>query len=125
MIRNYRDLIVWQKSMELAVETYRLSRGLPVEERFGITAQLRRAAAAIPANLAEGRERRSRGDFRRSVAVARGSLAELETHLELVHRLDYVPSGVPQALASLVEEVGKMLTSLLARLSSGPRRRSY
>ena len=125
MIRNYRDLVVWQKSMELAVETYRLSQGLPGVERFGLTAQLRRAAAAIPANLAEGRERRSRGDFRRSVSVARGSLAELETHLELVHRLGYMPNGVPQAFSSLLGEVGRMLTSLLSRLSNGPRRQSY
>lgn len=118
MIRSYRDLIVWQKSMDLTVAVYRLSRQLPAAERFGLMSQVQRAAASVPANIAEGHERRSRGDFRRFVSVARGSLAEVETHLELIDRLDYVAKEVTKPLELLASEVGRMLSVLLRRLSS-------
>jgi four helix bundle protein len=117
MIRSYRDLVVWQKSMDLAVEIYQLCRNLPVEERFGLVAQVRRAAVAVAANLAEGHERRSRADFRRFVSIARGSLAEVETHLELSHRLGYTAKGTAERLESLAGEVGRMLSGLYVRLA--------
>jgi four helix bundle protein len=118
MIKSYRDLVVWQKAMELAVQTYRLCRLLPGTERFGLVSQLQRAAVAIPANLAEGHERRSRGDYRRYVSVALGSLAEVETHLELVHRLEFASSEATQGIELLAAEVGRMLSALLRRLKS-------
>ena len=121
MIKSYRDLIVWQKSMDLAVEVYRLSRLLPPSERYGLASQLQRSAAAIPANIAEGHERGSRGDFRRQVSVARGSLAELETHLELAERVGVLPRTEVQATDSRIAEVGRMLTVLLRRLKRETR----
>ena len=116
MIKSYRDLIVWQKSMTLAVEIYRLVRRLPARERFGFSSQLQRASVSIPANLAEGHSRGSRGDFRRHVSVARGSLAELETHLELVRRIGLIAAKETKAVEGLTEEVGRMLSALLHRL---------
>ena len=116
MIKSYRDLIVWQKSMELTVAIYRLTRTLPSVERFGLVAQLQWAAAAIPANLAEGHERRSRGDFKRFVSIARGSLAELETHLELAHRLAYLNAETMQSIEAAAAEVGRMLSVMLRKL---------
>jgi four helix bundle protein len=116
VIKSYRDLIVWQKSMTLAVEIYRLGRRLPMREQFGLSSQLQRASVSIPANLAEGHSRGSRGDFRRHVSVARGSLAELETHLELVRRIGLISAKETAAAERLAEEVGRMLSTLLRRL---------
>ncbi len=118
MIKCYRDLVVWQKAMDLTVQTYRFCRQLPGTERFGLVSQLQRAAAAIPANLAEGHERRSRGDFRRYVSVALGSLAEVETHLELARRLEFASSEATHGLELQAAEVGRMLSALLRRLKS-------
>jgi four helix bundle protein len=120
MIKSYRDLIVWQKSMTLAVEIYRLGRRLPPRERFGFSSQVQRASVSIPANLAEGHSRGSRGDFRRHVSVARGSLAELETHLELVRRIGLISAKETAAAESLAGEVGRMLSALLRRLKQPP-----
>ena len=116
MIKSYRDLIVWQKSMTLAVEIYQLTRRLPARERFGIASQLQRASVSIPANLAEGHSRGSRGDYRRHVSVARGSLAEVETHLELIRRIGLISGKESSTSESLADEVGRMLSGLLRRL---------
>lgn len=116
-IRSYRDLVVWQKAMDLTVGVYRLSRKLPSGERFGLVAQIQRATIAIPANLAEGHERRTRADYRRFVSMARGSLAEVETHLELIRRMDYAENGLIAPMESLAGEVGRMLSRLLQRLA--------
>ncbi|HLG06483.1 MAG TPA: four helix bundle protein [Gemmatimonadales bacterium] len=105
VIRSYHDLIVWQKAVDLAVESYRLAGQLPVDERFGLVAQLRRAASAIPANIAEGHGMETRGEFRRGVAITRGSLAELGTHFELARRLDYLSQTTTSTAERLIEEV--------------------
>ncbi len=81
-IRSYRDLIVWQKGMDLVVECYRLSKKLPASEQYGLSAQIQRSAASIPANIAEGHARRHTGDYVHHLSMAVGSLAELETHLD-------------------------------------------
>ena len=82
-LRSYRELTVWQKSIDLAVKIYRITRRFPAEERYGITSQMRRAASSVPANIAEGQARRTTGEFLQALGVARGSLAELETFLVL------------------------------------------
>ena len=102
--------------MELTTSVYRLSEGLPPAERFGLAAQMRRSAVSIPANIAEGHERHSRGDYRHHVSIASGSLAELETHLELTVRLGYWGEDAVKAPRLLTVEVGRMLSSLLRRL---------
>jgi four helix bundle protein len=82
-LQSYRDLEVWQMSMELAVECFEATQPFPREEMFGLTSQIRRAASSIPANLAEGQGRHSTKEFLRFISIARGSLKELETHLML------------------------------------------
>jgi four helix bundle protein len=121
MIRSYRDLEIWQKSIDLTVEIYRLTRGFPVHERFGLSVQLRRAAVSIGSNIAEGRSRLTRGDFRRGVSIARGSIAELETQLEIAKRLGYVSGKCYATLTRQVESVGQMASGLLRRLSQAPK----
>jgi len=112
-VRSYRDLLVWQKAMDLAAEVYRLSRAWPKEELFGLTSQARRASAAIPANIAEGYGRHSTASYSHFLKIARGSLKELETHLLLSERVGVaVPGTCTEALLQ-ADELGKMLGSLI------------
>ena len=115
-IRSYRDLRVWTKAMDLASGVVHLTRTFPSDERFGLTMQMRKAAVSIPSNLAEGHERHSRGDYRRHVSIALGSLAELETQLDLGSRLEYADATRLKEAAELAGEVGGMLSVLLRRL---------
>jgi four helix bundle protein len=89
---GYRDLKVWQKSINLVVLTYRSTRRFPKHELFGITQQIQRAAVSVPANIAEGHGRTTKGEYRNFVSVARGSLKELETLLEIAFHLGYLPA---------------------------------
>jgi four helix bundle protein len=88
-IRNYRDLAVWQLGMDIALQVYQATKDFPTDERFGLTSQLRRAAASVPANIAEGHARSSTRDYLRYIAIAIGSLAETATFIELAGRLGY------------------------------------
>ena len=90
--KTHRDLIAWQASMQLVLEAYRVARDLPDVERYGLAAQLRRAAVSIPANIAEGFGRSTRGDYLRHLSIALGSVRELQTHLEIIPLLDYLPA---------------------------------
>src|SRR5262245_48278962 len=89
-VKSYRDLLVWQKAMNLVVESYRLANQLPKSELYGLTSQIQRAAISVPANIAEGHGRDHLGDYLRHLSIANGSLMELETHLLLIHRLAYL-----------------------------------
>jgi four helix bundle protein len=123
VIRSYRDLHVWQLGVRLVVESYGVGRRFPSDERFGLTAQLRRAAVSIPANIAEGHGRSSRGDYRHHVQTAGGSLRELETLLEIATALKYVDEKSLEGVRGLCDELGRMLTRLTKRLESpAPRR---
>jgi four helix bundle protein len=88
-IQNYRDLTVWQRGMDIALQVYQATKDFPPDERFGLTSQLRRAAASVPANIPEGHARSSTKDYLRYVAIAIGSLAETATFIELAGRLGY------------------------------------
>jgi four helix bundle protein len=112
MVRTYRELIVWQKAMALAQATYGVAASLPDIERFGLVAQMRRAAISIPSNIAEGHERRSRADYRRFIVIACGSLAELETQLELARRLHQPDLIASNQMADLMDETGRLLRSI-------------
>ena len=118
-IRSYRDLMVWQKSIDLTVRTYELTRRFPAEERYGLTSQMRRAAASVPANIAEGQARRSTGEFLQSLGIARGSLAEVETFLTLSERLGLIRSETRDNVLENCAEINKMLTGLMRSLSKG------
>lgn len=114
--RHFRDLKVWQRSLDLSVAVYSSTKALPDDERFGLTSQMRRCAASIPANIAEGSARRGIGEFLQFLHVAAGSLAELETFIELARRLEYFGEEVLTALDNLATEVGRMLYGLIAHV---------
>jgi len=90
VIRSYRDLIVWQKAMDLVGECYRLTHSLPKHEIYGLASQIQRASISVPANIAEGHGREHMGDYLRNLSIANGSLMELETHLLIAIRLSYL-----------------------------------
>jgi four helix bundle protein len=89
-VQSYRELEVWQVAMSLAEECYKVTKGFPKDELFGMTSQIRRAAASIPANIAEGQGREHTKEFMNHLSIARGSLKELETHLILAQRVSFV-----------------------------------
>jgi len=118
-MQDFRDLKVWQKAHALTLAVCRESAQFPREERYGLTSQLRRAAASIEANLAEGRCRQTDPDFRRFVGIALGSAAEVDTFLFLARDLSFFNDAAFHPLAREVGEVKKMLSSLQAKLD-GP-----
>ena len=115
-VRDYRELIVWQKAMDLVIEVYRLTRGFPREELYGLTNQIRRAAVSIPSNIAEGQARKSTAEFRNFLSFAQGSRAEVETQLAIAMRLNYTTDAEAESAAALLLEIQKMLAVLLKRL---------
>jgi four helix bundle protein len=118
LIRNFRDLEVWQKSLDLVINIYRQTGTFPREEQFGLTSQIRRAAVSIPANIAEGNGRIHRKEYRQFVSNAYGSLMELETHLIIAERLSYLGVEASKILLAQTAEVGRMLNGLKKALSN-------
>ena len=117
-LKNYRDLQVWQKSIEWVEAIYNASKNFPQDERFGLTSQVRRAAVSVAANIAEGAERTSTGEYLQFLGIARGSLAEVETLLILAERLGLLPTDLREKLLSQASEIGKMLVGLQRSLRS-------
>ena len=110
---SYRDLLVWQRGIDLVIHVYRLTKNLPAEERYGLRSQARRAAVSIPTNIAEGHGRWHPKEFLQSLSVARGFLQELDTHFEVMTRLQYVPKRETDAVTGVAEEVTRMLIGLI------------
>lgn len=117
MVKDFRDLLVWRKSMQMVVDVYRATEVFPGREIHGLTAQIRRAAVSIPSNIAEGQSRSSTRDFRQFLCVSRGSNSELQTQLEISNRLGMIDGEETGLLLRQSTEVGKMLNSLIARLN--------
>jgi four helix bundle protein len=117
-ITSYRDLIVWQEAMNLAEMVYRLTERFPKDEAYGLTSQLRRAGTSIPANIAEGYGRDSKGAYLQHLRVAQGSLKEFETHVLLAERVDLADKDVVAALLAKSEVVGKLLRGLIRALEN-------
>ena len=113
----FKKLLVWQKSMDLVEETYRLIRFLPPDERFALADQMRRAAVSIVSNIAEGAGRKTKNDFIQFLSIARDSKYELETQILVCIRLDYFNEKQAGLALQFCSEVGKMLNSLIKRLS--------
>ena len=113
---GYRGLTVWQRAMELAEEVYRLTDLLPETEKYGLSSQLQRASASIPANIAECYGRSRRGDYLRHLSFARGSLMEVETHLILSVRVNKLDREHAVKAWELAQEVGKMLTQMIRKM---------
>ncbi len=115
--RDHKDLIVWQKSMDLLIEIYRLVKKLPKEETYALSDQMRRAAVSIPSNISEGRGRSSEKDYLRFLFIARGSRAELETQLMACLRLNYLGDDDVETALSLSSEISSMLNAMISKLS--------
>ena len=122
IIASFRDLTVWRKAISLAEAAYALTAALPRREQFELAAQIRRAAASVPANIAEGHNRHARGAYSNHVGIALGSLAETESHVELAIGLGLLDPADAQAFLQLAAEVNRMLHGLARALAqSGPR----
>ena len=122
-VRDHRDLRVWQVAIELGIACYAISRNFPPDERFGLTAQLRRAAVSVAANIAEGNGRLTKGEYLNQLSAARGSLREVDTHLEFALRLGYVPLDVITDVRELVDRAAALLTRLIMSLTKTGNRR--
>lgn len=116
-VRSYRDLKVWQHSKALTLAIYQATQTFPSEERFGLTSQMRRCAVSIPSNIAEGNARSTR-DYLRFIDIAQGSLAELETQLEIAHDLGYLSKKPLTECLTRAGEIGRMLSGLTTSLQS-------
>lgn len=114
---SYKELIVWQKSMDLVEHVYRLARTFPKDELYGLRSQMQRAAVSIPANIAEGYGRTHRGDYVHHLSIANGSLKELETLITIAGRLNYLSEGEVTKTASFLAEAGKLLHCLIKFLN--------
>ena len=112
MVKNYRDLIVWQKSMDLVTKTYNLIKTLPKEELYALSSQMRRAAISIPSNIAEGYGRRSTKEYINFLHIARGSNAELQTQLLICVNLGYLQEKDITTVFKLSEEVSKIINTI-------------
>jgi four helix bundle protein len=116
--RDYKDLKVWQKSMDLTIEVYSLVKSLPREELYGLSDQMRRAAVSVPSNIAEGEGRNSEKDFVRFLAQARGSLWELSAQLDICERLNYLDKQKTEVAHGMIIEIGKMINALSSSILS-------
>lgn len=115
---RYRDLVVWQKAMDLVVEIYRLCQSFPAAERYALVSQMQRAAVSIPSNIAEGHARKSTGAFVNHLSIAAGSLAELETQIMLAERLGFCTGETSLSLLASTDEIGRMLSGLKTSLTN-------
>lgn len=116
-ISSYKDLIVWQKSIDLALLVYSLTEDFPKEEIFGLTSQMRRAAISIPSNISEGRNRKTRKDFAQFLHIAHGSLAELETQIIISQQIRKTKDLDYTHILPLITEIGKMLNGMIKKLA--------
>ena len=112
-IKSYRDLLIWQRGMDVVEACYRITKRLPDEERYGLISQIRRSAVSIPANIAEGHGREVAGSFIQHLRIAQGSLKELETLLVLVQRLELSEQVAVSPILDSCDELGRMLRSMI------------
>ena len=117
-IKSYKDLVVWQKGIELVKEIYLLTGPFPSGEKFGLSSQLRRAAVSVPSNIAEGQARKSSAEFNRFLSISQGSLAELETQLIISTELKFCDNQEINATLEKIYELQKMLYSLQSKLAT-------
>jgi len=117
-IKSYKELIIWQKSMELVVEIYKITKQFPQSETYGLASQMQRAAASIPSNIAEGYKKKHLPEYLQSLSIANGSGAELETQLYLCKRLPHLRHLNYTKAENLLEEIMKMFTVLISKLTT-------
>jgi len=112
-IESYRDLQVWQKSLAVSIDLYRVTKSFPPDERIGLTSQLRRAGVSVPSNIAEGYGRGSAKEYLRFLKIARGSIFEIETQLLIAVKLEYCSSAQFEELSDKLKECGRILAGLI------------
>ena len=117
VITSYKDLLVWQRGMDLVETIYQITTKLPASEQWGLLSQMRRASVSVPSNIAEGYARQSTGEYRHHLSIARASLLELETHVLLCQRLGYFTVSNCSPILVEIDTTSKMLASLIAKLS--------
>ena len=117
-MKSFRDLQIWQRSLDLSILIYGHTVNFPKEEQFGLTSQLRRASTSVPLNIAEGWGRGSNKSFANFLKIARGSLFEVETILEICFRLDYIKYETIETLRNEIEQIGKMINSFIKKLDN-------
>jgi len=117
-MQTYKDLLVWQKGIELCESIYVISRSFPREELYGLTTQIRRAAISVPSNIADGSGRTTRGEFVQSVGHSRGSLFEVETQLLVAKKVSYLSEEQIQPVLVLTGEIGRLSSGLIRSLSA-------
>lgn len=114
---NYKELVVWQKAMQLVKEIYKLTRLLPKEETYALSDQIRRAAVSVPSNIAEGYGRSANRDYAHFLSIARGSTYELDTQLNIAVMLDFITTEQTQEALTLCEECGRMLNAMIKKIA--------
>lgn len=122
IIKSYRDLSVWQKGVDLAVDLYGVTKRFPASERFGLCSQIQRSGVSIPSNIAEGHSKPGRGQYLNHLGHSRGSLSELETLLLISTRVGFVNASTFRALAQRTDEIGRMLRGLVESVEEADRR---
>jgi four helix bundle protein len=118
IVRSYRDLIAWQKSIDLVTIVYRCTQTFPKAETYGLVSQLRRAAVSVPSNIAEGHARLTTGEFRQFLGHALGSLTEIETQILIALKLGYTTSSEADALLQSTDEIGRVIRGLLQSITN-------
>jgi four helix bundle protein len=116
-INSYRDLLVWQKSMDLVTEVYKMTQSFPTSELYALTSQIRRSAVSIPSNIAEGYGRNSTGDYKRFLKIAVSSLFELQTQIEIALNLNYISKNIFDEIFEKAKELDRMLLSLIKKIN--------
>src|SRR5215831_10471964 len=116
-VRSYRDLEVWQKAMNLVLDCYKLTTQFPKTEVYGLTSQLQRSVVSVPANIAEGQGRSHTKEFLKHLSIAYGSLMEVETHVQIASRLQYLDDSSLDAVLEKTGELGRMLNGLIQSLT--------
>jgi four helix bundle protein len=115
-MKSYKELDVWQKAVSLAIDIYKIAEKLPHSEKFGLASQIQRAATSVPANIAEGWGRGSTKEYIQFLHIARGSLLELETHIIITQKLDYISNDQLNEICGSIEGIAKMLNRLINTL---------
>jgi len=115
-VSSYKDLLIWQRSMDLVERIYKITSKLPTTEQWGLTSQMRRSAISVPSNVAEGYGRQATGEYRHHLSIGRGSLLEVETQVLLCQRLGYLENEEINSLLDEINQIGKMLSSLISKI---------
>ena len=118
-MKTYKDLVVWQKAMDLVTEIYRITARFSKEELYGLTSQIRRSAVSVPSNIAEGYGRKSTNDYIRFLQISMGSLYELQTQLQIARNLTFISDVAFQSIYESTREIERMLSSLINKI--GPK----